>query len=146
MKTIRQILAEKGGSVETTTPDATVLEALTKMAERNIGALVVLEGDRLAGLMSERDYARKVVLKGRSSRETPVREIMTDEVVCVGVEQTVDGCMALMTERRFRHLPVVENDRVVGVISIGDVVKALIEEQQFTIDQLTHYILGRGVR
>jgi CBS domain-containing protein len=146
VKTIRQILEEKGGSVVTTTPDATVLEALTRMAERNIGALVVLDGGRLAGLMSERDYARKVVLEGRSSRETPVREIMTDEVVCVGMEQTVDGCMALMTERRFRHLPVVENDKVVGVISIGDVVKALIEHQQFTIDELTHYILGRGVR
>jgi CBS domain-containing protein len=144
--TVKQLLAAKGTSVESVTPETSVLQALEKMAEKQIGALLVLDGGALVGLLSERDYARKVVLKGKSSKDTPVREIMSSEVVCVGPDQTMDGCMALMTEKRFRHLPVLDGDRLLGIISIGDVVKAVIEDQQFTIEQLTHYILGRGAQ
>lgn len=143
MKTIGQLLGAKGHSVYSIAPDATVLEALQEMADRDVGALVVLEGGELVGLISERDYARKVILKGKFSKEIPVREIMSHRVVCVTSEQRVDSCMALMTEKRVRHLPVLDNEKLAGMISIGDVVKAIIEDQQFTIEQLEHYITGR---
>ena len=145
MKTVRQLLGYKGHSVFTTVPDTTVLEALEEMAERDVGALVVLDDDgEVAGLISERDYARKVILRGKVSRDTRVREIMTTEVICVGSRQSVDACMKLMTEHRIRHIPVVENGQLAGLVSIGDVVKAVIEDQQFTIEQLQHYISGRA--
>ena len=113
------------------------------MAEKEIGALVVTEtSGEIVGLLSERDYARKVVLLGRVSRETPTRDIMTAEVVCVSPEQSVDTCMALMTRKKVRHLPVVKDERLVGIISIGDVVKAIIDDQKFAIDELQHYIMG----
>jgi CBS domain-containing protein len=121
-------------------PDATVYDALQTMAEHEVGALVVLDGERLAGIFSERDYARKVILFGKSSKETLVREIMTDKVLCVRPDQTVDQCMALMTDKRVRHLPVLDHKKVIGVISIGDVVKEVISEQRFMIEQLENYI------
>ena len=142
MKTIRQILGRKGYAVHTIGPDATVLETLQRMAEHDVGALVVVEGGEVVGLVSERDYARKVILKGRFSKDTPVREIMSHPVVCVSSTQTVASCMSLMTERRIRHLPVIENGQLAGLISIGDVVKTIIEDQQFTIEELENYISG----
>jgi CBS domain-containing protein len=142
MKTVRQLLEAKGSAVHAISPEASVYDALKLMAERNVGALAVTEGPRLVGLVSERDYARKVVLLGRVSKDTPVRDIMTSEVVCVDPSQGVDDCMALMTERHFRHLPVLEEGRLVGIISIGDVVKSILDHQQFTIQQLEHYIVG----
>lgn len=144
MKTIRNLLDQKGGAVVTIAPESSVLEALELMARQNIGALVVVEGDRLCGLMSERDYARKVILKGKRSPDTTVREIMTAEVVCVEPHQKVDACMSLMTDRRIRHLPVLEEGHLIGIISIGDVVKAIIAEQQSTIEQLEDYITSGG--
>jgi CBS domain-containing protein len=142
MKTVRQLLGAKGHGVYTIDPDATVYQALQEMAERDTGALVVTREGDLVGLVSERDYARKLVLKGKISKDTPVREIMSDEVVCVGSQQTVEGCMTLMTEKRVRHLPVLENGQLAGIISIGDVVKAIIEDQKSTIEELEHYITG----
>jgi CBS domain-containing protein len=141
MTSVRQILARKPG-VYSVTPGQTVLEALQLMAEKNIGALLVQDGEKLVGIFSERDYARKVVLQGRSSRTTPVSEVMTDKVVCVEPARSAGECMALMTEKRFRHLPVMENGQVVGVISIGDVVRAVVEEQRLTIEHLQSYIQG----
>jgi CBS domain-containing protein len=143
MTTLRRILAHKP-EIYATGPHATVLEALKVMAEKNIGALVVVSGDQLVGIFSERDYARKVILRGKSSRDTPVREVMTSPVVTVGPHTTAEECMALMTERHIRHLPVLEFGRLVGVISIGDVVKTIVEQQQFTIQQLESYITGRS--
>ena len=142
MKTVNQILDDKGRSVHSVAPDASVYETLTLMADKNVGALVVLEGSRLCGVISERDYARKVALLGRLSKDTPVREIMSGQVVCVRPSDSVETCMGLMTQRHIRHLPVVEDDRVVGMLSIGDVVKSIIDEQQFTIGQLEQYIMG----
>ncbi len=141
--TVRQLLARKP-EIYSVAPSTTVFAALQLMAEKNIGALVVLEQERLAGIFSERDYARKVILQGKSSRETRVDEIMTAKVVCVEPERTAGECMALMTEKRVRHLPVMEAGRVTGVISIGDVVRAVVEEQRFTIQQLEHYIASGG--
>lgn len=141
--TVRQILARKP-EVYSVGPSTTVLAALQLMAEKNVGALVVLEQESLAGIFSERDYARKVILQGKSSRETRVDEIMTAKVVCVEPERTAGECMALMTDKRVRHLPVVEAGRVTGVISIGDVVRAVVEEQRFTIQQLEQYITSGG--
>lgn len=141
--TVRQMLAGKT-AVHTVEPEATIFDALRLMADRNIGAVIVLSGDELKGILSERDYARKVVLLGKTSKDTPVTEIMTTQVVCVDPGWTADQCMALMTERRIRHLPVVENGRVAGVISIGDVVRAVVDEQQFTIRSLESYILSGG--
>jgi CBS domain-containing protein len=143
MKSVQHILEAKGSEVYTIAPSATVLEALRQLADRNVGALVVTETDgRIVGMLSERDYARKVVLLDRVSRDTPVRDIMTREVVAVAPEQAVDTCMALMTRKHFRHLPVVVDQRLVGIVSIGDVVKALMDQQQFAIQQLEHYIMG----
>jgi CBS domain-containing protein len=140
MKTARQLIEEKPGTVSIG-PDASVFEALERMAEHDIGALVVLDGQVLAGMLSERDYARKVILLGKSSRDIRVSEIMTPKVVCVGPDQTVDQCMAVMTEKRCRHLPVLEGKRVIGVLSIGDLVKETISDQQFQIAQLESYIM-----
>ena len=140
MITVKQILDQKGRSVFTIRPDASVFDAIAMMAEKHVGALPVTEGDKLIGLISERDYARKGVLHGRSSPDTKVREIMVDRVMVVPQERTTEECMALMTEKRIRHLPVVEDGNLVGMVSIGDMVKAIISEQQFTIEQLEHYI------
>lgn len=143
MTTIRQILAKKQ-AVYSTSPQATVYDALKQMADRNVGALVVLQQGELVGIFSERDYARKVALLGKSSRDTPVSEIMTSKVVTIDPDRTAGECMALMTEKRFRHVPVLEGGKLVGVISIGDVVRAVVEEQQFTIKQLERYISSGG--
>jgi CBS domain-containing protein len=140
MKTVRQLLQAKGAQVHSIAPDAKVIDALKLMADREIGALAVVDGGRLAGMISERDYARKVILQGRSSHELPVREIMTARVHTVQPGQTVDECMALMTEKRVRHLPVVEGDRLCGLLSIGDLVKEVIAAQQQTIRELETYI------
>jgi CBS domain-containing protein len=143
MNTVKDMLRVKGREVWSIGPDAPVYDALSMMADKGVGALLVLEGGGVVGIVSERDYARKVDLKRKSSRQTPVRDIMTPEVVYVRPENTVEECMALMTHKRIRHLPVMEDDKVVGVISIGDVVKAIISEQQFVIEQLERYISGR---
>ena len=140
MKTVQQLLESKRYSVVSVAPSSTVLEALEVMAEMEIGAVVVIDNEHLVGIFSERDYARKVVLQGKASKDTPVREIMTDTVVCVRPEQTVDDCMNLMTDNRIRHLPVLEHKRVIGVISIGDVVKEMLSEKEFVIKQLESYI------
>ena len=143
MKTVAQLLRTKGHQVLSVSPDIPVFEALEVMAEKNVGALLVLEGERLVGIFSERDYARKVILKGKASKETPVREIMSSHVLYIRPEQTIEDCMALMTDKRVRHLPVMEEEKLMGVISIGDVVKAVIAEQEFMIEQLQNYITGR---
>lgn len=141
MRTVRQLLESKGSEVFAIGPDAAVIDAIRLMAEKGVGALVVLEpGGRLAGVVSERDYARKIVLEGRSSRDTPVRDIMTANPVTVAPEDAAPACMALVTNRRIRHLPVLVDGRVVGVVSIGDLVKAVIEEQQHELEQLQRYI------
>jgi len=140
--TIRQLLEQKGRTVYTIGPDESVFEAIRRMAEKGIGALVVTESETPVGIVTERDYARKVILKGRSSKETPVREIMSSPVIFVRPEQTIEEAMGLMTEKKIRHLPVEEDGRLAGIISIGDVVKAIIENQKFTIEQLTSYIQG----
>jgi CBS domain-containing protein len=142
MKTVKQVLDAKGYQIHSVAPDTTVYNALQKMANEEIGALVVLEGSELAGIVSERDYARKVILKERHSKDTPVSDIMTRNVVCVTSEMRVDACMSLMTDKRVRHLVVRDAERPSGVVSIGDVVKAIIDDQQFTIEQLKHYITG----
>ena len=140
MNTVNQILDQKGRTVFTIEPDASVYDAIAMMADKQIGALPVMEGDKLIGLITERDYARKGFLQGRSSPDTKVREIMSDRVMVVSPDLTTEECMALMTDKRFRHLPVVEDGELVGVVSIGDMVKAIISEQRFTIEQLEHYI------
>ena len=142
MRTAGQLIASKGGQVFSIEPDAPVLQALQEMADKHVGALLVMRGDEIAGLISERDYARKVILRGRSSAETNVWEIMVTPVITVGPERSVHGCMRLMTEHRIRHLPVVEGGRLLGMLSIGDLVKAVIEDQQLEIDQLQRYIAG----
>ena len=143
MKTVVQLLRTKGHDVLSVAPDTPVFDALQTMAEKNVGALLVLEGNRLIGIFTERDYARKVILKGKSSKEIPVKEIMSSHVLYVRPQQTIEDCMALMTDKRVRHLPVLEDERVIGVISIGDVVKGIISEQEFMIEQLQNYIAGR---
>ncbi len=142
MITVRQLLRGKGHDVWHIAPDASVYDALMLMAIKEIGSLLVIEGEKLVGIISERDYARKVVLKEKTSMDTPVKEIMTQEVISLRPEQTIQECMALMTDKRIRHLPVLENDRLVGIISIGDVVKAIISQQEFMIEQLERYIEG----
>ncbi len=140
MRTVRQLLDTKSPEVHSISPDAPVIDAIRLMAERRIGALLVMEGSRLAGILSERDYARKIVLQGRSSKDTPVRDIMTAHVVSVAPHDNTDMCMQLVTDSRIRHLPVVEGGQVIGVISIGDLVKAVIEEQRQELDHLQRYI------
>jgi len=142
MKLVKHLLDDKGRDVLSIPPDATVLDAVKRMAEESVGALLVMDGDRVVGIISERDYARKVILKGRASDDTPVRDIMSPDVATTTSEANVRDCMNLMTERRIRHLPVVDGGRVTGVISIGDLVKAIIADQQEEIEQLGHYISG----
>src|SRR5262252_2501357 len=140
MTTVRQLIDRKGRAIFSVPPEAPVLEAIRAMAAHHVGALLVMQGERLAGIVSERDYARKVILLGRSSSDTPVRDIMTAAVITVQPETPVAKCMQIMTERRVRHLPVIESGRVVGMVSIGDLVKAVIAEQQQHIEQLESYI------
>ena len=140
MKSVKQLLSAKGGQVHSIGPDAKVIEALQIMAQKDVGALIVMENGRLAGILSERDYARKVILRGKSSQDVPVREIMTAEVVTVDPASTIEQCMALVTQRRIRHLPIVEDGELIGVVSIGDLVKEVIAEQEQTIKQLESYI------
>lgn len=143
MATVAQILASKPDrAVHTIAPTATVFEAVQRMAEKNVGGLVVVESGKVVGVVTERDYARKVALLARSSKDTPVRDVMTADVLYVPPERTSAECMALMTENRFRHLPVLDQGRLVGVVSIGDLVKDVISEQKFLIEQLEHYIAG----
>lgn len=137
---VEQILAEKGRQVHAVRPDSTVLEALEVLAAHNIGALAVTEGDRLAGIFSERDYARKVILQGKASRDTLVGDSMTADVVTVSPGDDMTYCMQLMTDRRIRHLPVVDDGKLVGMISVGDVVKVVMQEQRFMIEQMESYI------
>jgi len=140
--TVRDMLKTKGFEVWSVTPDASVFDALKLMAEENIGAVLVMESDNLIGILSERDYARKVILHGKSSAETPAREIMTERVMCVGPEDSAEQVMALITEKKIRHLPVLEDGELIGLISIGDVVKATIAQKEFIIEQLEEYIKG----
>jgi CBS domain-containing protein len=142
MRTVQQMMEDKGGAIFAIGPEAPVLEAVRMMAEREVGALLVMQGEQLAGIISERDYARKVILKGRSSSETRVEEVMTRDLHTVAPDRTVHGCMKLMTDQRIRHLPVLDGGKVVGVLSIGDLVKAVIEDQQAEIAQLQAYIAG----
>ncbi len=142
MTTVRHILQDKGNDVWSISPDALVFDALKVMADKNVGALVVMDGNNVAGIFSERDYARKVILKGKSSHETAVREIMTPDVISVSPSQSIEECMAIMTSKHIRHLPVLEGNKLVGLISIGDVVKAVISEQEQTIRHLENYIKG----
>ncbi len=144
MKRVCDLLDDKGRNIWSVPPEATVYEAIDEMAQKGVGALLVMDDERLVGVVSERDYARKVILKGKSSREIQVREIMSCPVICVPPELTVEQTMALMTEKRVRHLPVVVEETVVGVISIGDVVRAIIEDKDFYIQQLTSYITSCG--
>lgn len=143
MATARDLLkAKTGGGIFSVTPESTVLEALKVMAERNVGAMLVMSGGKIEGILSERDIVRKVDLLGKTSATTRVREIMTEKVLYVGPNQPLDECMAIMTEKRIRHLPVMENETLLGVISIGDVLRDVIHEQKFLINQLEHYITG----
>jgi CBS domain-containing protein len=142
MRSVQDILNTKGTDVWSVKPDDIIFDAIKLMADKGIGALLVMEEDKLVGIVTERDYARKVVLEGKSSREASIHEVMTKRVLCVSPERTIDECMALMTDKRIRHLPVVEHKQVVGFLSIGDLVKAVISEQKILIDQLQHYISG----
>lgn len=142
MAKVRDILNVKGRDVWSIEPDASVYDAMRLMADKGVGALLVMEGEKLAGIISERDYARKVILQGRSSRTTQVSEIMISRVAYAELDQDIEECMAVITEERVRHLPVIETGRVVGVISIGDLVKSIIDEQKFMIEQLVRYING----
>lgn len=143
MKTLKQLIESKNKRLAAVAPDQSVLRALEIMAENDVGALLVLDGKRLAGVFSERDYARKVILQGKASKSTRVSEIMTGKVVYVTLNRTVEECMAIMTEKHFRHLPVLDDDHnVVGIVSIGDLIKEMISQQKFIIDQLENYITG----
>lgn len=142
MTTVRQLLDVKGHDVYFVRPDDTVLDALKMMETKNVGAVLVKDGDNLVGIFTERRYAREVFLKGRSSPKTLIREVMEKNVICVGLEKTAEACMALMTEKRIRHLPVLRDDHLVGLVSIGDLVKSIIADREFTIEQLEHYIRG----
>jgi len=142
MTKVHQLLGEKGQAVLSIHPDDSVFKAIEKMANENVGALVVIDNDKLVGMLTERLYARNVFLKGRSSRETPVRDIMETHVVCASPDQTVEECMAVMTDKRVRHLPVLDDEKLIGIVSIGDLVKSIIADQKFTIEQLQHYVRG----
>ena len=140
MKIIKELLDSKGHDIWSIAPDDVVFNAIKMMADKSVGALLVMDGDKLVGIISERDYARKVILLGRSSKETPVRDIMTAPVICARPEQAVEVGMALMTEKRIRHLPIIEEGRIVGIVSIGDLVKSILAEKEFLIAQLETYI------
>jgi CBS domain-containing protein len=142
MRSVRQLLEAKAPEVFAIGPDAPVIEAIRLMAEKSIGALLVMQAGKLVGIVSERDYARKIVLQGRSSREAPVSDIMTAQVITVALDDTVEHCMQVVTDRRIRHLPVVDAGHVLGVVSIGDLVRALIQDQQLELEQLQRYIAG----
>ena len=142
MKRVKDILDVKGRDIWSIAPDVSVYDAMKLMADKEIGSLMVMEGTKLVGIISERDYARKVILQGRSSHTTQVREIMTSRVVYAQPDQNIEECMALVTEKRVRHLPVIDEGQLVGVISIGDLVKSIISEQKFIIEQLERYIRG----
>jgi CBS domain-containing protein len=142
MKFAKDILHAKGHAVWSIDPDSTVLDALKLMAEKEVGAIVVMRGEKLRGLISERDYARKIVLEGKTSRDSQVKDVMTRRVLCAAPERTIEECLALMTDKRERHLPIVEKKHVIGMVSIGDLVKAVIAEQQFEIERLQQYIDG----
>jgi CBS domain-containing protein len=143
MRLVREILQSKGHDIWSIRPEASVFDAVKMMSERSVGALLVMEGEKMVGIITERDYARKVILAGKSSKQTEVKDIMTQRVLWVAPERTIEECMALMTDKKVRHLPVVENTQVVGMVSIGDLVKAIIAEQQVIIDQLQNYINPR---
>ena len=143
MKLVKHLLDRKGRHIFSVSPDDSVFDAIKLMAEKSIGSLIVMENEELRGIMSERDYARKVIIKGRASESTKVAEIMTPDVFTTSSSQTVNECMNLMTEKKIRHLPVVEDNRVIGLISIGDLVEAIISDQQEEIEQLEHYISGQ---
>jgi CBS domain-containing protein len=140
MTTVKHLLDHKGRDVFSISPDATVYDAIKKMSEKNVGSLVVIDNGELVGIVTERHYARNVVLKGRASPATPVQAIMETDVIYATPEQSVEDCMAIMTDKKVRHLPVIENDSLIGIISIGDLVQAIISQQQFTIEQLEYYI------
>ncbi len=142
MHTVRQILKVKGNEICSISPQAFAYEALELMNDKGVGALLVLDNEKLVGIFSERDYARKVILKGKSSKDTPVSELMTEEILYLEPQTTVDECMALMTDKRVRHMPVLENGELIGVVSIGDVVKQVISDQEVVIEQLEKYITG----
>ncbi len=142
MKTMRVLLDSKGHKVWSIGPEATVLDAIEQMAAKDIGALMVLEDDKPIGIFTERHYARKVFLEGKRSPTTPIRDVMAVHVICAGPDQTVEQCMAVMTEKQVRHLPVMDGDELIGIVSIGDLVKSIIADQKFTIEQLEHYITG----
>ena len=142
MTILKMLLKDKGPKVWSVHPDDTVLDAIKLLAEKDIGALIVVKDDKPIGIFTERDYARNVYLKGKSSLDTAVRDIMTAPVICVGPNHSVNECMALMTAKRFRHLPVTDGDELVGMVSIGDLVKSIIDDQKFEIEQLEHYIHG----
>jgi CBS domain-containing protein len=142
METVRQLLDKKGHEVWSVHPDDSVFDAIKKMADKNIGSLVVLVDDQIVGIITERHYARHVVLEGKSSLETLVRGIMTSRVLCAQTDQTIEECMAVMTAKQIRHLPVVDEKRLLGLVSVGDLVKSTIADQRFTIEQLIHYIQG----
>jgi CBS domain-containing protein len=142
MTTLQQLLNQKGRKIWSTHPDATVFDAIAEMAEKDIGSLVVMDGDELVGIITERHYARNVILKGKASPATPVQDIMERDVITARPEQSVEECMAIMTEKRVRHLPVLEKEKLIGIVSIGDLVKSIIGDQKFTIDQLEQYIHG----
>ncbi|TFG66935.1 MAG: CBS domain-containing protein [Gemmatimonadales bacterium] len=142
MKTLQRVIETKGDQIFSIGPDASVFDALTEMSARDVGALLVLENGKVVGIFSERDYARKIILVGKSSHETPVREIMTARVVCARPDLTLEECLALMTDKRIRHLPVMDGEDLVGVVSIGDLVKGIIDDQRFLISQLEGYVSG----
>ena len=146
MAKVADVLREKGAKVLTTDPSRTVYDAIEKMSAQNVGALVVVEGGEVCGIITERDYLRQIALKGRSSRTTPVRDIMTTEVTCVDPTAAVDECLALMSERHFRHLPVLEKGRLIGIVSVGDLIKQIVREQSIHIEHLTAYIAGKYPR
>jgi CBS domain-containing protein len=140
--TVRQVLDQKGQRIWSIAADATVFDAIAKMAEKDVGSLVVMDGDAIVGMITERHYARNVVLKGKTSPATPIRDIMERDVIIARPEQSVEQCMAVMSEKRVRHLPVVDGEKLIGIVSIGDLVKNIVDEQRFTIGQLEHYIRG----